>query len=287
MKHFWLVGLAAATLLAGCDSNPKARVPSKAPEQTVATVAHKPKAEEDRSPLLIKTLTPRQQALAMTLLDMPLKFAPGRYSQYILPDGSGSFPLFLGKKTGRPMASAGVSHAGRRYVAFGTVPVTYEFEPFRDNLKELMGWLMTGNTVSAYRKGSTVALAHLGIQERKVVGWLRRYMPGLTLARCDVLGLDDCLKGADLVITGVEGDTDQAKTLVSAFKAQPQLPILYLHTQFWKQSDFARPVLRMLHLKQGETGGNYWAQDAANWKNVTDMFQTEVSLNTYNNRLAP
>lgn len=279
MKTPLLASLMALLLLSGCDTNSKVRAPVKAPAQTMKAEVP-PKAPTAPATTLSDKLSPRQQALAMTLLDAPLHYAPGRYSQFMVPAGKDSFPLLLGKKTGRPMASAGVSEQGRRYLAFGTVPVTYEFEPFFPNLQELVGWLLSGEPGFVYKPGAVVATAFLGAQEKKVTGWLRRNMKDIALVRCDVLGLKECLGAADLVVVGAEGDLAEAQTLVNALKQKSALPVLYLHTPFWKESQFASLVLNSLELRQGEAGGNYWAQDAANWDNLGDMLQTRLAMNT-------
>ncbi|EKE77908.1 hypothetical protein B3C1_00570 [Gallaecimonas xiamenensis 3-C-1] len=273
-----LAGLAALLLLAGCDTNPKARAQVKAPEQTVQPPA--PKAP--KGPVvttLSERLSPRQQALAMTLLDAPLRYAPGRYSQFMEPAGKDSFPLLLGRKTGKPMAAAGVSQAGRRYLAFGTVPVTYEFEPFHKNLEELVGWLLSGEPGFVYKPGAVIATAFLGTQDKKVSSWLRRNMKDVAVVQCEVLGLKECLGAADLVVLGAEGDSAEAKGLVAVLDKKSALPVLYFHTPYWKESEFARQILASIQLRQGEAGGNYWTQDAANWASLGDMFQTRLAMN--------
>ncbi|WP_341501293.1 hypothetical protein [Gallaecimonas sp. GXIMD4217] len=265
------------TLMAlwGCDSNPHARAPVKAPDQTVLETT--PKAKADKGSELIKERwQPSQQALAMNLLNAPLRYAPGRYSQFMVPAGDASFPLLVGRKTGQPLAAAG-SKDGRRYLAFGTVPVTYELEPFHDNLKELIGWLVTGQSAALPRSGALVVTANLGSHKDRVARWLNGKMGDLAVADCELLGLDECLAAADLLIVGGEGTEAQGIELVERLKARAELPVLYFHTPHWKKSAFATQVLASLELRQGEEGGNYWAQDAANWVSVPDMFEMRLA----------
>ncbi|WKE64020.1 hypothetical protein PVT67_09940 [Gallaecimonas kandeliae] len=278
MKTSICAGLVAVLLLAGCDANPKARSQVKAPETTVEKAA--PEATpQAKAGTLSDELSPRQLALAMTLLDAPLHYAPGRYSQFMVPTNKDSFPLVLGRKTGRPLAAAGISQQGRRYIAFGTVPVSYELQSFHHNLQEMVGWLLSGQPGLVYKPGAVVATLYLGAQESKVTSWLRHNMKDVALVRCEVLGLKECLSAADLVVTGAEGDGKQAKELVAMLAQRAKLPILYFHTPYWKESEFATTMLDSMHLKQGEAGGNYWAQDAANWDNLGDMFQTRLAMN--------
>ncbi len=257
-----------------CDSNPHARAPAKAPEQTQASVAEAPVKEKIE--LEKARWQPRQQALAMSLLDAPLRYAPGRYSQYMVPASDHSFPLLVGRKTGQPLAAAG-SKDGRRYLAFGAVPVTYELASFHRNLKELVGWLVTGQSATLPKSGAVVAMTSLGSQSGKVKRWFKANMADLGLIDCEVLGLNECLAAADLLLVGGDGTQAQSDALVAGLDSHKRLPVLYFHTPHWKRSAFSAPILARLDVRQGEEGGNYWSQDAANWAALPEMFEMRLA----------
>ncbi|WP_115718425.1 hypothetical protein [Gallaecimonas mangrovi] len=282
MKKTLLASLLAlgALFVSGCDPSAKVRSQPDAPKQTVATPPPPLESPETvDAHTLGQHLTAKQQALLLTLLKAPLRYTPGRYSQFIVPAGNGSFPLLVGAKTGKPLVSAGVSADGRRYLAFGTVPTSAEFAAFSVNLKRLTAWLLAGRTALAEHRRYAVALAYLGHQQDKVAHWFAVNLPEVEVVKCQQATLKACLNGASLAVIGAQGSLIDARTLVETLDQNAQLPVLYFHTPFWKESQFASLVLNALALRQGETDGNYWAQDAANWPTVHHMMRTELRRN--------
>jgi len=74
------------------------------------------------------------------------------------------------------------------------------------------------------------------------------------------------------VVTGWQGNNADAQTIRQALATVMGAgkPLLYLHTWYEDYNDVAHAIADLLKFSL-PYGGNYWANDAANWTNVTAM----------------
>lgn len=232
-------------------------------EATIAELANK------------KTTAPLLNALYGT---EAISYTPGNRTQLINfnPWVENVSPILTGNK-GNTLAVAGTT-ATSRYAAFGMSP-TELFQAgsslgFETPFKRLLAWLLAGdvNTV-ALDSTRKIALSFVSSDKSNIKAWIASKYPNWTMTDCDTVAtLIDCYSSADLVLTGWQGNAADAATIRQALATVMAAgkPVLYVHTWYEAYNDVAHAIAELLNFSL-PYGGNYWANDAANWTNVAEM----------------
>jgi hypothetical protein len=117
-----------------------------------------------------------------------------------------------------------------------------------------------------------VATAHLhGADDNDVTAWLGDTIPAWSVDGCDGNDLDACLFGKDLVIVGWDdkgSDPVEVRASVEA-AAAAGTSVLYLHTWYEATGPLSDELSAMLAFSL-PYGGNYWADDQADWDAVSE-----------------
>ncbi|MCP4867818.1 MAG: hypothetical protein GY898_03775 [Proteobacteria bacterium] len=205
--------------------------------------------------------------------DGPIFYSPGSYSHHINSSRpEDTFLLLQGSDAGYSLAAVGQQGAGR-YAGFGSNPVVSfaagNAGDFRPTFDRLMAWMMTGDVAGSLPESATVAVGAIGWEEGNVVGWFAGEQPGWTVETCVDAA---CLESRDLLVLGASPDADEDVFGPAARAAlEAGTPVLFLQTEGWVETAAGIAVLAELGMTYGGYGGNYWAEDYANWDSVSDM----------------
>ena len=209
----------------------------------------------------------------------PIAYTPGNRTQLInfKPWVDSVFPIVVGNK-GNTLAVAGTTPTAR-YAAFGISPMEL-FQAnnsltFETPFSRLLAWLLAGepvntSTLSGNRK---IALSFVSSEHTEIKAWIAKKYPSWTVTDCNTVAtLATCYGSADLVVTGWQGNNADAQTIRQALATVMGTgkPVLYLHTWYEDYNDVAHAIADLLKFSL-PYGGNFWANDAANWTNVTAM----------------
>ena len=223
-------------------------------------------------------------SLKTTYGENAIEYSPGNRTQLIdiTTAVDQAWPLVQGAK-GKTLAAAGLT-GNTRFAAFGSVPMEYfqkgsnlSYEPL---FKAQLAWLMSGESfkLTDLDTPKTIALSFASGDARYVKDWIAANFENWTVQECsDADALSACYDAADLVITGWQGNNDDADKIVQALSsmANSGTPLLYLHTWYEAYNDVAHGIADLLGFRL-PYGGNYWSGDAAAWASVDEM---QVAIN--------
>ncbi len=210
-----------------------------------------------------------------------IAYTPGNSSQWLdlHPWIETAFPILMGTK-GNTLAIAG-NTANARYAAFGASPTNLfknnQSLTFETPFSRLLAWLLAGEPVdtAVLNTSRTVGLSMIGSSDRSnFKTWIAQKYPSWTIVDCNtVASLASCYSGVSFVVTDGgstnSSDAPAVKQAVSDVLAAGK-PVLYLHTRTWGQNAVSDAVVGVMNASM-PYGGNFWANDAANWTNVTAM----------------
>lgn len=208
----------------------------------------------------------------------PISYTPGNRTQLIRMDEAveSTLPILTGTK-GRTLAMAGTTTTSR-YAAFGMAPP----ELFQDGdtdyvtpFNRLLAWLLAGEPVNTtvLTQNKTIALSFSSSDRTDILNWITAAHPSLTVVDCNTVAeLENCYSNVDLIMTGWRGNNDDASAIKQALAAAMNngKPVLYMHSWYEAYNDVAHAIADLLNFSL-PYGGNYWANDAATWDNVTAM----------------
>ncbi|MGB1009384.1 MAG: ImpA family metalloprotease [Thiolinea sp.] len=223
-------------------------------------------AELKQTPALLQTLYGEQA----------ITYDPGNRTQLIRLQSwvDGVYPIVQGNK-GEVLAMAGEKSAAR-FAAFGSIPTEYfqqnENLSFQEPFKRLLLWLQRDES-AALTAPRTLALSFAGGDKNDFKNWIQANIPAWSVVDCNAVAeLVSCYAGADLIITGWQGDESEAQAIrdVLADELVIGKPVLYLHTWYEAYNAIAHAIADLLHFSL-PYGGNYWAKDAANWTDAATM----------------
>ncbi|MDQ5768780.1 ImpA family metalloprotease [Thiothrix subterranea] len=210
-----------------------------------------------------------------------IAYAPGHNTQLLEIDPwvENVLPILSGTE-GNTLALAG-NTASARYAAFG-VPPTDLFAAgqslaFEAPFGRLLAWLLAGEPLDSavLTTRQTVALSMTAAGSRsKLKTWLAQQYPTWAIVECNsVASLASCYSTAALVVT--DGGSNTAsdafavkQVLIDSMAAGK--PVLYLHTEGWGVDEVSIAVASLMRFSL-PYGGNWWADDVANWVNVNAM----------------
>lgn len=210
-----------------------------------------------------------------------IHYTPGNSTQLleISQWAESSFPILIGAN-GNTLAMAGTT-TNSRYAAFGVAP-TDLFKAgqnlgFETPFKRLLAWLVAGeplNTTVLENK-QTVGLSMVNTDSAThLKTWITQNYPQLTLIDCNtVTALDNCYSKVALIVTdgGSNQATDAAPVKQALTKALAlSKPVLYLHTRTWGSNEVNQAIAQLMQFSL-PYGGNWWANDAANWMSTAEM----------------
>lgn len=208
-----------------------------------------------------------------------ISYAPGNRTQLItINENERVFPLLVGNK-GNLLAVRGMAGGGR-FAAYGSVPMEYflgganlEYEA---SFKKVLGWLLTGTAdTSSLLQAKKIALTFTGGDSTTMTNWFNQQAAAWKTQVCnDPATITTCYQDKDLLIVSWEtsGTDSQNAAVLAAIKAHLALnkPVLYLHTWYEGTSNFSGLLSAFLGITL-PYGGNYWANDAANFSNLSQM----------------
>ncbi|WP_407701854.1 ImpA family metalloprotease [Thiothrix subterranea] len=208
-----------------------------------------------------------------------IAYTPGNRTQLInfKPWVDSVFPIVVGNK-GNTLAVAGTTPTAR-YAAFGISPMELfqanKSLTFETPFSRLLAWLLAGEPVNtdALSGNRKIALSFVSSEHTEIKAWIAKKYPSWTVIDCNTVAtLATCYGSADLVVTGWQGNNADAQTIRQALATVMTAgkPVLYLHTWYEDYNDVAHAIADLLKFSL-PYGGNYWANDAANWANVTAM----------------
>lgn len=212
-----------------------------------------------------------------------IAYTPGNRTQLInfKPWVDSVFPIVVGNQ-GNTLAVAGTTPTAR-YAAFGISPMEL-FQAnnsltFETPFSRLLAWLLAGEPVNnnALIGNRKIALSFVSSEHTEIKAWIAKKYPSWTVTDCNTVAtLATCYGSADLVVTGWQGNNADAQTIRQALATVMGAgkPVLYLHTWYEDYNDVAHAIADLLKFSL-PYAGNYWADDAANWTNVTAM-QTAI-----------
>ena len=211
----------------------------------------------------------------------PIAYAPGNSTQWLNLKSwvDTTYPILTGTQ-GNTLAMAGAT-ASTRYAAFG-VPPTDLFKAnqslgFEAPFSRLLAWLLAGEPVNTavLTNSRTIALSMSASGSRSnFKTWITQKYPNWTVVDCNtVSALATCYNAAAMVVTDGGSSSSADATPVRQALANVMMagkPILYLHTGTWGSNSVSLAIADLLNFSL-PYGGNFWANDAANWTNVTAM----------------
>ncbi|MGB0849565.1 MAG: putative Ig domain-containing protein, partial [Thiolinea sp.] len=206
-----------------------------------------------------------------------ISYSPGNRTQLlnIKPWVEAAFPIIAGNK-GKTLAMAGTT-ANTRYAAFGISP-TELFDDgdtaYETQFSRVLEWLLTGEaTADTTTTTQTIALSNTAGDRSHIRAWFAAKHPDWTVTDCNIAAeLPACYASADLVMTGWQGNNEDAPTIRQALAdtMAAGTPVLYVHTWYEAYNDVAHAIADLLNFSL-PYGGNYWANDSAVWGNVAEM----------------
>ena len=209
-----------------------------------------------------------------------ITYSPGNRTQLInIEENETVFPLLIGNK-GNLLAVHGTTGGGR-FAAYGSVPISYFMSgnnlSYEEPFKRVLGWLFTGNAgdSSSLAQAKNIALTYTGGTNTTITNWFGQKAPAWKTQVCnDPATISTCFQNKDLLIVSWETNASAADnaTVLAAIKAHLALkkPVLYLHTWYEATSGFSDLLTKSFGFSL-PYGGNYWANDAANFTGLSQM----------------
>jgi len=225
--------------------------------------------------------TEYRELLLSIYRDDPIELTPTAWSQHIVSSRpEDTFVLVQGSEDGHSLATVGSQGSGR-YAAFGFNLVADFFAgghaSYEDSFQRLLSWLVSGSADVSPETSLSVGVAGLGWNQSDVTGWFQGEFPeGYAEACNDPSDLANCFSGRDLLILGSSAGADASEAFGNATRSaiDSGTPILFLHTETWAMGAQGAAVLKELGMSYGGYGGNYWAEDLADWSSVEDMLDS-------------
>lgn len=217
-----------------------------------------------------------------------VSYTPGNRSQFTsITENEAVFPLLVGSK-GNTLGAYGTAGSGR-FAAYGFNPmtafVTGSNLGYENAFKRVVGWLMSGTAgdISNLSVPKNVALTYTGGsgENTKITSWFSQKAPTWRTKVCnDPATIATCYQSQDLLIVSWESGTRTAAqdaAVLAAIKTHLQAgkPVLYLHTWYEATSNFSTILSTFLGFSL-PYGGNYWANDAANFTGWATMQQARI-----------
>jgi hypothetical protein len=204
-------------------------------------------------------------------------YAPSEWSNHIrswaLED---NFTLVQGSDSNHSLAVAG-QHDNSKYAAFGfnvAVSMDNGDQPaFQMPFQRLLSWLLTDSTSETLPTDASIAISSIGWDQNQTISYFESLLG--PVEDCDLAeDLPSCYADASLIIIGANGtETEEiSSSLRSAMDAGTA--VMFLHTETWGESNLGNAILDELQMSYGSYGGNYWANDKAEWSSVDDMIAT-------------
>ncbi len=207
--------------------------------------------------------------------DEAISYNPTKHAQWLIPtkDYHDVFPLLVGND-GHNFALAG-KERDFRFLAYGDC-VMWHFEHAKSPMYEAafqkaLRWLVGGKV----QEKKHIALSFIKYDDlRDTKNYLAKNYPNWEVEECHVDGLDSCYEKADLIITGWQGENEDAKKIAQTLgdaKAE-NIPILYMHTWYEATNQVADAIAKVLGFTFSY-GGNYWAKEQVDFANLDAMKQ--------------
>ncbi|MCO4768962.1 MAG: ImpA family metalloprotease [Deltaproteobacteria bacterium] len=207
--------------------------------------------------------------------DGPVEYTPGNSSQFVRANSlEDNTALVLGSLDGEPLAAIGQLD-GARYAAFGFELLSSFADggnaDFERPFERTLAWMLRDDAGAGLPVAAAVAVVGMGGAEGNAVAWAEGL--GWTAEICSPDSYDDCFAAADLLVVGsAGGDADVDAFQRAYFDAlDAGVEVLFVHTGTWGTSNFGAAALSPLDLSFGGYGGNYWANDYADWSSISDM----------------
>lgn len=209
-----------------------------------------------------------------------ITYAPGNRTQLIsIEENEAVFPLLMGNK-GNILAVNG-SAGGGRFAAYGSVPMSYFLSgnnlSYEAPFKRVLGWLFSGvpGDIASFSQAKNIALTYTGGESTKITQWLNQKAPTWKTQVCnDPATISACYQNKDFLIVSWETNANASANVavLSAIKTHLALkkPVLYLHTWYEATSSFSDLLTKFFGISL-PYGGNYWANDAANFNSLSQM----------------
>ncbi|RQB71757.1 ImpA family metalloprotease [Pseudomonas aeruginosa] len=202
----------------------------------------------------------RTQLLDGLYQNLSQAYDPGAASMWVLPaNPDNTLPFLIGDK-GRVLASLSLE-AGGRGLAYGTNVLTQlsgANAAHAPLLKRAVQWLMNGDPGAATAKDFKVSV--VGVDKTAALNGLKSAGLQPADAACNALTDASCASTSKLLVLGNGASAASLSATVRA-RLQAGLPILFVHTNGWNQSNTGQQILAGLGLQEGPYGGNYWDKD--------------------------
>ena len=240
----------------------------EAEDEILAAAREEIRGSDDRS----------RHLLSAIYQDGPVQLVPTAWSQHIVSSRpEDTFVLVEGSDDGHSLAAIGSQYDGR-YAAYGFNLVADlqagGHESYELPFNRLLSWLLSGSVEEGGPLSASIGVAGIGSQQGEVTSWFDAlYGEGATQV-CDVPEQQaECLNNRDLIVLGSSAGAEQASLLAGVTRdaLDNGVPLLFLHTETWAMGEQGEAVLSQLGMAYGGYGGNYWAEDQADWNSVEDM----------------
>ncbi|MBG6470001.1 hypothetical protein GHV10_15725 [Pseudomonas aeruginosa] len=202
----------------------------------------------------------RTQLLDGLYQNLSQAYDPGAASMWVLPaNPDNTLPFLIGDK-GRVLASLSLE-AGGRGLAYGTNVLTQlsgANAAHAPLLKRAVQWLVNGDPGAATAKDFKVSV--VGVDKTAALNGLKSAGLQPADAACNALTDASCASTSKLLVLGNGASAASLSATVRA-RLQAGLPILFVHTNGWNQSNTGQQILAGLGLQEGPYGGNYWDKD--------------------------
>ncbi|MBG6555761.1 hypothetical protein I5I50_13405 [Pseudomonas aeruginosa] len=202
----------------------------------------------------------RTQLLDGLYQNLSQAYDPGAASMWVLPaNPDNTLPFLIGDK-GRVLASLSLE-AGGRGLAYGTNVLTQlsgANAAHAPLLKRAVQWLVNGDPGAATVKDFKVSV--VGVDKTAALNGLKSAGLQPADAACNALTDASCASTSKLLVLGNGASAASLSATVRA-RLQAGLPILFVHTNGWNQSNTGQQILAGLGLQEGPYGGNYWDKD--------------------------
>jgi hypothetical protein len=218
--------------------------------------------------------TVKDNTLGQIWQDETIVYAPGNRTQIFTSTNiEANHPLIVGNK-GRNLAMAGVA-GNSRFIAFGE-GIFREMHEGRhltlaEPSKRMLSWITELDNPNEALK---VSFSYFGNLESGNKAWLAENYDQWVFSSCnDSTTLDSCFQEQDLIILGwnQSDNSDTSLTADAIEKAKEAgTPIIYLHDWYEAKNEVVDAIGNSLGITI-PYGGNFWANDAADWSNSEAM----------------
>jgi hypothetical protein len=207
-----------------------------------------------------------------------INYTPGNYNQLTnIQESEAVFPLLTGN-AGNILAVRGTAGGGR-FAAYGSEPINDFIASknlgYENAFQRVLGWLLIGTAgdVSSLSVAKNIGLTYTGGDNTNITQWLKQKAPSWTTQVCDdPATIATCYQNKDLLIIGQSNSATDNTAVLAAIKAHLALkkPVLYLHNGGWGSNAFSDALASFLGFNL-PYGGNWWANDAANFSSWKQM----------------